>query len=221
MWCTGSKQHSIRLQPTQASNDTSFGYKRHSLQAVELSWRLQTAVQIVSKPPASTGARFTWLALLLIKAGDVETNPGPTTTHKQVWIYDICHKQIHDSNQISIKCNSIEHWVHLRCAGIRLVQYTDTWTYTGLTTHTDITPPLQTLIQAPYTLPTYTTATQAHTHVQHSPCSHRIGKAQTQSAHLLGPLSSYAAPNQTYTFHIIHQFLSSHAPHSSLSRQML
>ena len=29
-----------------------------------------------------------WLALLLIKAGDVETNPGPTTTQKQVWICD-------------------------------------------------------------------------------------------------------------------------------------
>ena len=41
------------------------------------------------------GARFTvlgkadhadpagWLTLLLIEGGDVETNPGPTTTHKQ------------------------------------------------------------------------------------------------------------------------------------------
>ena len=33
--------------------------------------------------------------MFLIKAADVETNPGPTTTHKQVWIRDICHKQIH------------------------------------------------------------------------------------------------------------------------------
>ena len=31
---------------------------------------------------------------LLIKAGDVETNTGPITTNKQVWICDICHKQI-------------------------------------------------------------------------------------------------------------------------------
>ena len=30
--------------------------------------------------------------------------------------------------QISIRCNRIEHWVHLRCAGIRQAQYTDTWT---------------------------------------------------------------------------------------------
>ena len=68
-----------------------------------------------------------WLPMLLIKAGDVETNPGPTT-RKQVWICDICHRQIQVRKQISIRCNRIEHWVHLRCAGIRLAQYTDTWT---------------------------------------------------------------------------------------------
>ena len=85
-------------------------------------------------------------SLLHIKAGDVETNPGPTTTHKQVGICDICHKQIHSRKQISIMCNSIEHWVHLRCAGIHQEQNTDTWTCylhreSGLTTHTDITSP--------------------------------------------------------------------------------
>ena len=68
------------------------------------------------------------LALLLTKVGDVETNPGPTTLNKRVWICDICYKQIHVRKQISIRCNRIEHWVHLRCAGIRQAQYTDTWT---------------------------------------------------------------------------------------------
>ena len=87
-----------------------------------------------------------WLALLLTKAGDVETNPGPTTLNKRVWMCDICHKQIHVRKQISIRCNRIEHWVHLRCAGIRQAQYTDTWTChlhreSRLTPHTDITPP--------------------------------------------------------------------------------
>ena len=42
-------------------------------------------------------------------------------------ICDICHKQIHVRKQISIRCKRIEHWVHLRCAGIRQAQYTDTW----------------------------------------------------------------------------------------------
>ena len=66
---------------------------------------LANPVQIVSTPPAtSNGGPITvfcasrpcgsagWLAMLLIKAGNVETNPGPTTTGKQVWIRDICHR---------------------------------------------------------------------------------------------------------------------------------
>ena len=104
--------------------------------AVTAVW--QAAVQIVSKPPAPSNGHLIyffwqcgpagWLALLLIKAGDGETNPDPTTTHKQVLICDICHKKIHGRKQISIKCNRIEHWVNRKCAGIRLTQYTDTWT---------------------------------------------------------------------------------------------
>ena len=115
------------------------GSKRHSLHTVELSQRTQAAVQIVSNLPAPSNGgpiyRFGracgpagWLTLLLTKAGDVETNPGPTTLNKQVWICDICHKQIQVRKQISIRCNGIEHWLHLRCAGIRQAQYTDTWT---------------------------------------------------------------------------------------------
>ena len=95
-----------------------------------------TAVQLVSNLPApSNGGPIYffwtcgpagWLALLLTKAGDVETYPGPTTSNKRVWICDISHKQIHVRKQISIRCNRIEHWVHLRCEGIRQAQYTDT-----------------------------------------------------------------------------------------------
>ena len=47
---------------------------------------------------------------------------------QQVWMGDIGHRQIQVRNPISIRCNRIEHWVHLRCAGIRLAQYTDSWT---------------------------------------------------------------------------------------------
>ena len=150
-----------------------------------LSQRLQTAVQIVSNLPAPSNRgtiyRFLvsrscghtgWLALLLTKAGGVETNLGPTTLNKRVWICDICYKQIHGRKQISIRYNSIEHWVHLKSAGIRQVQYTDTWTchLHRESILTDITPPFQTLVQAPYSLPTYTshtTATKTQTHVQH------------------------------------------------------
>ena len=154
------------------------GSKRHSLQAVELSQRTQAAVEIVSNLTApAMGARFTvfwacrpcgpagWLALLLTNAGDVETNPGLTTLNKKVWICDICHKQIHVRKQISIRCNRIEHWVHLRCAGIRQAQYTDTWTghlhrETRLTPHTDITPPHR---SRPWSKPPYPTTTTSQT----------------------------------------------------------
>ena len=137
---------------SEAPNDTA--YKR---------WSCHSGFKLLCKlcrtsPPPAMGARFTvfwacrpcgpagWLALLLTKAGDVETNPGPTTLNKKVWICDICHRQIHVRKQISIRCNRIEHCVHLRCAGIRQAQYTDTWTChlhreSRLTPHTDITPP--------------------------------------------------------------------------------
>ena len=126
----------VRLQTTGPTR-----LKRRILQAVKVSRRLQTVVQIVSKPPVPSNGgtiyRFWasrpcgpagWMTLFLIKSSDVKTNPGTTTTHKQVWICDICHKQIHGRKPISIRCNMIEHWVYLRCVGIRRAQHKDTWT---------------------------------------------------------------------------------------------
>ena len=140
-----TEHHHTRLQTTQP---TSGG-------AVTADSKLLCKLCRTSPPPALGGPDLPffwacgpagWLALLLTKAGDVETNPGPTTLNKKVWICDICHKQIHVRRQISIRCNRIEHWVHLRCAGIRQAQYTDTWTChlhreSRLAPHTDITPP--------------------------------------------------------------------------------
>ena len=60
----------------------------------------------------------------------------------------------------------------------------------------------------------HTTATKTQTHILLSPCSSRIGKAQTQSCHPLTPNTSHPDPN-TYTCHTLHQHLS---PHSSLTR---
>ena len=67
------------------------------------------------------------------------------------------------------------------------------------------TPPLPTLVQAPYPLPTYTThttATKTQTHVQHSPCPYRIGKAQTQLSHPLAP--SPPTPPRAKHVHMSH-----------------
>ena len=152
-----------------------------------------------------------WLALQLLKAGYVETKPGPTTTHKKVWICDICHRQIHIRKQISIRCNRIVHWVHLRGAGIHRAQYADTWTYhlhikSRLPTHTDITPPNP---PRPWTKPpthstpntTHTTTTQTQKQVSHSPCSYRIVKSQIQSSH---PLTPHLLPHSESNTHISH-----------------
>ena len=177
------------------------------------------------------GARFTvfwacrpcgpagWLALLLTKAGDVETNPGSTTLNKKVWICDICHKQIHVRKQISIRCNRIEHWVHLRCAGIRQAQYTDTWTChlhreSRLTPHTDITPPhcSRPLSKPPtHSPPTPPTPPQPkHRHMSNTPPVPRgLVTPKPNSLIHSPPLSTHTAPSQTHT-HVTHSTNTSH-----------
>ena len=59
------------------------GSKRYSLQVVELSQRLETAVKMLLKPPApSNGCPIYRFLGKPVKAGDVDTNPGPTSTNK-------------------------------------------------------------------------------------------------------------------------------------------
>ena len=115
-------------------------------------WGLDYRFLGASQPCGPTG----WLEILLIKVVDVETNPGQTTTRKQVWICDICHRQIEVRKKISITGNRTEHWVHLRCAGIRLAQYSNTWTcHQHRESRHNTTPPYHTLAQAaPPTPPT-------------------------------------------------------------------
>ena len=53
-------------------------------------WGPVSTVFWAGRPSGPAG----WLAQLLLKAGDVETNPGPKHTRTQVWICDICHREI-------------------------------------------------------------------------------------------------------------------------------
>ena len=68
-------------------------------------------------------------------------------------------------------------------------------------THTNITPPLQTLVQAPYPLTAYathTTATQVQTQVQH-PLFPQDWKSPNPFLSSTTPRSTHAAPSQTHT----------------------
>ena len=88
--------------------EKSKGYSQHVVELLLLN-----TVQIVPTPLHPMGARYLagrpsgragWLALLLLKAGVVETNPGPKHTRTQVWIYDTCHSEI-NRKHIFFKCN--------------------------------------------------------------------------------------------------------------------
>ena len=59
-----------------------------------------------------------WVPMLLLLGGDIERNPGPPT-----YICRICHLII-NKRQTSIQCNTkSKHWIHLKCSGIRLREY--------------------------------------------------------------------------------------------------
>ena len=136
--------------------------------------------------------------MLLIQAGNVETNPGPTTTCKQVWICDICHRFIQVRKRISIRCNRIEHWVHLRCTEHTIQIPGPAINTKNLDSQHHTTLPYPGLSRPP----THITATKTQTHIPLSPCSSRIGEAQIQSSHPQH-LPPRPEPN-TYTWHTHH-----------------
>ena len=198
------------------------GSKQNSLQAVELSQRTQAVVQIVSNLPAPSngGPIYHFLG-----------NPGPTTLNKRVWICNICHKTNTCQKQISIRCNRIEHWVHLRCAGIRQAQYTDTWTChlhreSRLTPHTDITPPHRSRPWSKpptHSPPTPPTPSQPkHRHTSNTPPI-PTGLLKPKPNYLIHspPLSTHTAPNQTHTHATLstNTSLYTHLNHVTCTRQ--
>ena len=79
----------------------------------------------------------------------------------------------------------------------------------------NITPPFQTLVQAPYPLPTYathTTATQTQTHFQHVPCSYRISTSPIQLSHALSPSPPRPPEQNKHTSHTLHQLRPNKSP---------
>ena len=110
---------------------------------------LKRSAQIVSiqSLPPEMGARFrfwasqpslpaAWLALLLTIAGDVESNPGPTTHANKHQSFGFV-TSVTNNKQTSIRCNHTHntHWVHLKCTQIKQRQYKPDWRCT-IHTHT-------------------------------------------------------------------------------------
>ena len=115
-------ERSKRVQPTRGWTVAAQRSTNCTHSSCPPQWMPVSTVFWTGRPSGPAA----WLALLLLKAGDLETNPGPKHTRTQVWICDICHREI-TRKQTSLRCNHSEHWVHLRCAHIRVDQYTDTW----------------------------------------------------------------------------------------------
>ena len=157
------------------------------------------------------------MALLLTKAGDVETNPGSTTLNKRVWIkkYMLGNRYPYGATRLNTGSPQMR-----RYPPSTIHRYLDLPSTQRIQTHTshghNTTTTLPTLVQAPYLLPTnttHTTATKQNTDTRPAlPCSHWIVKAQPQSSHPLTPLSTHTAQSQTHT-HVTHSTYASHHTH--------
>ena len=91
---------SKRVQPTRGWTVAAQRSTNCTHSSCPPQWGPVSTVFWAGRPSGPAG----WLALLLLKAGDVETNPGPKHTRTQVWICDICHREI-TRKQISLRCN--------------------------------------------------------------------------------------------------------------------
>ena len=131
-------------------------------------------------------------------AGCREKSRPNNNTHTQVWICDICHKQIHGRKPISIMCNMIEHWMHLRCAIYRYKSSTR-----RIRTHTshrhNTTPPFQTLVNPPTHSPP-TPPQPKHTS-NTPPVPTGLVKHKPNTLIHSPPHLQYRPEPNTYTFH--------------------
>ena len=174
--------------------NTRFGSKRHRLQAVELSQRSQTAVQIVSKPPIpSNGGPIYhfwasgpcgpdgWLALLLIK---------------WVLVRQIEVRHPH-TNKSVFSISAINKYT----VGSTIYRYLDLPSTQRIQTHTDsTTSPLQTLVQSPTHSPA-TAPQHKHRHTSNTP---------PVPTGLVKPnplIHSPPTPPRSKHIHILHQLL--------------
>ena len=210
-----------------APNDT--GYKQWSCHG---SYKLPC--KLCRKPPPS--AMETQYIIFLGKPAIRTGWMAGTTPHKSGQCQDKSRSdnhtqtsldlrylpQIHGRKQISIRCNIIEHWVHLRCAGIRLAQSIlqipgpAIYTKNPDSTHTDITPPHPSISWS--NPPTYSPHTPPrppqpkHRHTSNtSPVPTGLVKPKPNPLIQSPPLSFNAAPSQAHILlHLPHQHCRHH-----------
>ena len=71
---------------------------------------------------SASGCLSPWVPKLLLLGGDIELNPGPPK-----YICRIC-KSIISKRQTSVQCNSVsKHWIHSKCSGILLREYSQSY----------------------------------------------------------------------------------------------
>ena len=123
---------------------------------------------------------------------------------------------MHVMNQISIRCNRIEHCVHLRCADINEAQYTYTWT---CHLHRESRLPYHITPSHPsrswYKTPTHSTPTPPtpplpkHRHTSNTPHVHTgLVKPKPNAVIHSPPLQPGCHESTTYTSHTLYQLLS-------------
>ena len=88
--------------------------------------------------PSNSQLTPSWLGTLLIRSGDVETNPGPgppaSTTKTTKWPCPICARSA-QWNSIQCKKSTCRKWTHIKCAQVDLKEIT--WYNRNGTQHPD------------------------------------------------------------------------------------
>ena len=118
----------ILLRFFQSETSTSPScYRSAAWQSSEVN--LEQRTRLVSLARKSRGGRGRWkfhdrrstgavVAVLLLCAGDVELNPGPTR-----YPCTVCGKNVTEKQQ-GIECTKCEKWSHAQCCGVSRVEYT-------------------------------------------------------------------------------------------------
>ena len=135
-----------------------------------------------------------WLALIFTKAGDVESNPGPTT-HTNNTLQSFGFVTSVTNKETSLRCNHTHntHWVNLKSTQIKQRQYKPNW---RCTIHT----PIQNVTTTPSTAHHKQTTTHLLTN-NNQPKDKNIVILQININNIRNKTeelkTSYTAPNRT------------------------